>query len=117
LLLAILLMAAAIPELSFAQAPISAEIAPTGKLRVATSVSTSVLLTRTSDGKITGGVALDVGKFIAEKLGTGPQTIGAQLARGVAAVDKVKAALEKHPWYANQWQAPLGHSNTILSLV
>ncbi len=30
---------------------------------------TAVLLARTSDGKVTGGVAPDVGKFIAEKLG------------------------------------------------
>lgn len=69
LLLAILLMATAIPGLSFAQPSIISEIAPTGKLRVAASVGTTVLLARTSDGKITGGVALDVGKFVAEKLG------------------------------------------------
>jgi hypothetical protein len=69
LLLAILLMANAIPGLSFAQPSISSEIAPTGKLRVAASVNTAVLLARTSDGKITGGVALDVGRFVAEKLG------------------------------------------------
>ena len=67
--LAILLIVTAIPGLSFAQPSISSEIAPTGKLRVAASVSTAVLLARTSDGKITGGVAPDVGKFIAEKLG------------------------------------------------
>ena len=69
LLLATLLIATVIPGLSFAQPSISSEIAPAGKLRVAASVSTAVLLTRTSDGKITGGVAPDVGKFIAEKLG------------------------------------------------
>ena len=69
LLLATLLIATVIPGLSFAQPSISSEIAPAGKLRVAASVSTAVLLARTSDGKITGGVAPDVGKFIAEKLG------------------------------------------------
>jgi polar amino acid transport system substrate-binding protein len=92
LLLAILLMAAAIPELSFAQAPISAEIAPTGKLRVATSVSTSVLLARTSDGKITGGVALDVGKFIAEKLGVPFQLVS------YSSVDTFTQSFGKGEW-------------------
>ena len=47
------------------QPPISSEIA---KLRVAMN-ATTVLLTRTSDGKIVGGVALEVGEFIAKKLG------------------------------------------------
>ena len=67
--LAILLMATAIPGLSFAQPSISSEIASTGKLRVAANFASSVLLARTSDGKVTGGVAPDVGKFIAAKLG------------------------------------------------
>ena len=69
LLSAILLMATVLPGLSFAQPSISSEIAPTGKLRVASSAGISVLLARTSDGKITAGVVIDVGKFIAEKLG------------------------------------------------
>ena len=68
-LIAILLTVAAVPRLSFAQPAVNSEIAPTGKLRVATNASTSVLLTRTPDGKVIGGVAVDVGKFIAEKLG------------------------------------------------
>src|SRR5215813_7069570 len=34
-------------------------------------------------------------------------------------IDKVKAVLEKHPWYANQWQArlqdvPVANHNTML---
>jgi polar amino acid transport system substrate-binding protein len=38
-------------------------------LRVATNATTPVQLTRTPDGKIIGGVAVELGKFIAEKLG------------------------------------------------
>jgi polar amino acid transport system substrate-binding protein len=52
-----------------AQPAMSFEIAPTGKLRVAMNSGTPVLLMRTADGKISGGVAFEVGKFIAEKLG------------------------------------------------
>ena len=69
LLLGMLLMSTSIPQGTFGQTAITSEIAPTGKLRVAASLSTQVLLAQTSDGKITGGVAPDVGKFIAEKLG------------------------------------------------
>jgi polar amino acid transport system substrate-binding protein len=69
LLLAILLMATSIPEGAFGQTAISSEIAPAGKLRVATNATTPVQLKRTPDGKIIGGVAVEVGKFIAEKLG------------------------------------------------
>jgi polar amino acid transport system substrate-binding protein len=69
LLLAIVLIAISIPGGVSAQPAISSELAPLGKLRVAVNSETSVLLTRTSDGKITGGVAFEVGKFIAEKLG------------------------------------------------
>jgi polar amino acid transport system substrate-binding protein len=69
LLLGILLIATSIPEGAFGQTAISSEIAPTGKLRVALNSGTPVLLMRTSDGKITGGVALEVGKVIADKLG------------------------------------------------
>jgi polar amino acid transport system substrate-binding protein len=69
LLLGILLIAASIPEGAFGQTAISSEIAPAGKLRVATNATTPVQLTRTADGKIIGGVAVEVGKFIAEKLG------------------------------------------------
>jgi polar amino acid transport system substrate-binding protein len=69
LLFAVLLTVTAVPRLSFAQPAVNSEIAPTGKLRVAMNASTAVLLTRTPDGKVIGGVAVDVGKFIAEKLG------------------------------------------------
>jgi polar amino acid transport system substrate-binding protein len=69
LLLASLLIATSVPGSALGQPAITSEIAPTGKLRVAMNAQTPVLLRRTSDGKITGGVALEVGKFIAEKLG------------------------------------------------
>src|SRR5688572_8169240 len=63
------MIATSIPRGVSAQPAISSEIAPLGKLRVAMNAQTPVLLQRTPDGKITGGVALEVGKFIAEKLG------------------------------------------------
>lgn len=69
LLSAILLIATSIPGVALAQPAISSEIAPLGKLRVLTGGTNPVLVRRTPDGKIIGGVALDVGKFIAEKLG------------------------------------------------
>jgi len=68
-LFAILLTVTAVPRLSFAQPAVNSEIAPTGKLRVAANSQTPALLTRTADGKIVGGAAVEVGKFIAEKLG------------------------------------------------
>ena len=69
LLLAILLIAISIPKGALGQAVISSEIAPLGKLRVATNGDNPLLVMRTPDGKMVGGVALDVGKFIAAKLG------------------------------------------------
>ena len=69
LLLAIVLIAISIPVRVSAQPAISSEIAPSGKLRVATNGGNSLLVARTPDGKMVGGVALDVGKFIAAKLG------------------------------------------------
>jgi len=66
---AILLIATSIPEGAFGQPSIITEIAPTGKLRVAMNAQTPVLLRKAPDGKIIGGVGLEVGKFIAEKLG------------------------------------------------
>ena len=68
--LTILLIAAAIPEGVLGQASISSEIAPQGKSRIALNAATAVLLKRTPDGNTTGGVGLEVGKFIAKKLGT-----------------------------------------------
>jgi polar amino acid transport system substrate-binding protein len=69
LLLASLLIAISIPGGVSAQPAISSEIAPLGKLRVATNGGNPQLVTRTPDGKMVGGVALDVGKFVAAKLG------------------------------------------------
>src|SRR5687768_14149622 len=68
LLLAIVLIAISIPGGVLAQPAISSEIAPLGKLRVATNGDNPLLVMRTPDEKMVGGVALDVGKFIAEKL-------------------------------------------------
>lgn len=64
------------PVLSFAQSPISAEIAPTGKLRVALNAGTAVLLTRASDGTITGGVAPALAKFFSGKFGSVVELVG-----------------------------------------
>lgn len=62
-------LAAAIPTLaSLAQPTPSAEIAPSGRLRVATQTGSPILATRASDGTVKG-VVVDLGKFIAEKLG------------------------------------------------
>jgi polar amino acid transport system substrate-binding protein len=56
-------------ESGSAQPSVTSEIAPTGKLRVAMNAQTAVLLRRSAEGKIIDGVGLEVGKFIAEKLG------------------------------------------------
>lgn len=69
LLSLIVLIATSMPGGALGQPAIKSEIAPLGKLRVLTNGNNPVLVTRTPDGKIIGGVALDVGKFIAEKLG------------------------------------------------
>lgn len=69
LLLAILLMATAIPRGAWGQSGGSSEIAPLEKLRVATNSGNPQFVTRTPEGKMVGGVALDVGKFVAAKLG------------------------------------------------
>ena len=66
---AMVLVAIALSGSAWAQSAISSEIAPTGKLRVAMNVQTPVLLRRAPDEKIIGGVGVEVGKFIAEKLG------------------------------------------------
>jgi polar amino acid transport system substrate-binding protein len=69
LLLAILLIATSVPRSALGQPAITSEIAPLGKLRVAMNAGNPVLIKRAPDGKVLGGVALEVGKFIAEKLG------------------------------------------------
>jgi polar amino acid transport system substrate-binding protein len=69
LLSAIVLTATLMTCVALAQTAISSEIAPLGKLRVAMNGGNPALLRQASDGKIIGGVALEVSKFIAEKLG------------------------------------------------
>ena len=69
LLSAILLIATSIPGGVSAQSAITSEIAPLGKLRLATNAGNSIFIKRTPDGQAVGGVALEVGRFIAEKLG------------------------------------------------
>lgn len=69
LLSAIVLFATSMPGGVSAQPTINSEIAPLGKLRLATNAGNSIFIKRAPDGKAIGGVALEVGKFIAEKLG------------------------------------------------
>lgn len=59
-----------VPNLSVAQSPVHKELAPPGKLRLALNSGTPVLLTRTSDGVVTGGVGYALSKFFATNLGT-----------------------------------------------
>ena len=82
LLSAIVLIATSIPAGAWGQPAISSEIAPLGKLRVLAPTTSQLLVRRTPDEKIIGGVAHDVGKFIAEKLGVSFELIlfaGAQV--------------------------------------
>jgi polar amino acid transport system substrate-binding protein len=65
---AIILLAFSIPGGAFGQAGISSEIAPQGKLRVAILAANPILMTKKPDGSI-AGVAVDLGKFVAERLG------------------------------------------------
>lgn len=65
---AIILLAMSIPGGALGQPATSSEIAPQGKLRVALIGGNPVLVTKKPDGSI-GGVSVDLGKFIAEKLG------------------------------------------------
>lgn len=69
LLSAIVLIASLMPATTSAQSAISSELAPLGKLRVAMNAGNPMFLKRAPDGKVIGGVAVDVGKFVAEKLG------------------------------------------------
>ena len=57
-----------LPGVTSAQIAINAEMAPTGKLRMGLNASTTTLVTRTADGNFSG-ISVDLGKFIAEKLG------------------------------------------------
>jgi polar amino acid transport system substrate-binding protein len=67
--LTIVLIAISIPGVALAQSAITSEIAPQRKLRVAMNASTVVLVMRTPDGKVAGGVGVELGKFMAGKLG------------------------------------------------
>ena len=68
LLPAIIFIATQISSEALGQAAVNAEIAPQGKLRVALISGNPVLVTKRPDGSL-GGVSVDLGKFIAEKLG------------------------------------------------
>jgi polar amino acid transport system substrate-binding protein len=65
----ILLLASSVPRSALGQPAVTSEITPTGKLRVAMNGGVPVLLTRGPDGDVTGGVGLEMAKFMAEKLG------------------------------------------------
>ncbi len=69
ILRAILILATSISGDALGQPTIGAEIAPQGKLRVALIGGNPVLVTKKPDGSLGGGVSVDLGKFIAEKLG------------------------------------------------
>jgi len=58
----------AISTVTTAQTTVNTEIAPTGKLRVGMNAANATLVTRTADGSVSG-ISVDLGKFIAEKLG------------------------------------------------
>ena len=58
----------AISTVTAAQMNVNTEIAPTGKLRVGMNAANPTLVTRAADGSVSG-ISVDLGKFIAEKLG------------------------------------------------
>lgn len=60
--------ASQVPGGASGQPALGAEIAPQGKLRVAILAVNPVLMTRKPDGSVSG-VAIDLGRFIAERLG------------------------------------------------
>ena len=51
-----------------AQAEVNAEIAPAGRLRVGMNASNTTLVTRATDGRVSG-ISVDLGRFIATRLG------------------------------------------------
>jgi polar amino acid transport system substrate-binding protein len=61
-------LVATISSITTAQTTVISEIAPTGKLRVGMNAGNATLVTRAADGSV-GGLSVDLGKFIAEKLG------------------------------------------------
>ena len=68
LLSLVLAVAVQKPDAAFAQTGANAEIAPTGTLRVGMNAANTTLVTRTPDGHV-AGISVDLGKFIAGKLG------------------------------------------------
>ncbi len=67
-LLSSMFVAMLAPVSALAQQTLSAEIAASGRLRVATQTGSPILATRASDGSVRG-VVVDLGTFIAAKLG------------------------------------------------
>lgn len=63
----LLLLALASPARAQIQPSTAAEIAPAGKLRVGFQTASPILAKRAPDGTV-GGVAVDLGRFIAQKL-------------------------------------------------
>ena len=66
--LATSVLAIAISTAAAAQSTLNAEIAPSGKLRVGMHAANANLVTRAADGSVSG-LAVDLGKFIAGKIG------------------------------------------------
>lgn len=64
----LLLLAVASPAGSQVRPSTTVEIAPAGKLRVGFQTASPILAKQASDGSV-GGVAVDLGRFIAQKLG------------------------------------------------
>ena len=63
-----LTVAVQMPDAALAQTGANAEIAPTGTLRVGMNAANTTLVTQTTDGQV-AGLSVDLGKFIAGKLG------------------------------------------------
>jgi polar amino acid transport system substrate-binding protein len=73
-LLAITLLVTATPA-ALGQFAISSDIAPGGTLRVALISGNPVLVSKKPDGSIGGGVSVELGRFIAERLGVPFQSV------------------------------------------
>ena len=63
-----LLIAIHVSDGALAQTTVNTEIAPMGKLRVGMNAANTTLVKRTADGNVSG-ISVDLGRFIAEKLG------------------------------------------------
>lgn len=75
LLSVIVLIATPMSGGAWGQPAISSEIAPSGKLRVGIQTAAPLLATRAQDGSL-GGVSVELGKFIAERLGVSFEPVG-----------------------------------------